>query len=176
MCVVPINIKIDSPKFKVIKDAVHPGMSDVVSVPCGRCLECRQSHINQWIVRIMEEFKAPTTKRAYFITLTYEDKYINQDDGLVNEFGEVTLNYRHHQLYMKKLRKLVNDKSRGIKYFTTGEYGDKTGRPHFHSIIFNASQDEIIKSWHYGNVHFGEVTEASIQYTLKYCLKNLLHV
>jgi hypothetical protein len=70
---------------------------------------------------------------------------------------------------MKRLRK--RHKGAPIKYFTVGEYGETTHRPHFHSIIFNATLEHIEKAWKCGNIHIGDVSDASIRYTLKYALK-----
>lgn len=171
ICIAPIPLKIESLGFKAQK-FLRELQSDIINVPCGRCLNCRRGYINSWVIRLTDEFKAKTTEKAYFLTLTFNDDTLyNSDNGLITEDGEVTLNYRLHQLYMKRLRK--NHKGQKIKYFTVGEYGEQTDRPHFHSIIFNASQQEILDAWQYGNVHFGEFNEATIRYTLKYALKRI---
>lgn len=165
MCVAPVPLKNDTAKHSFNK-AFTGIKSNVINVPCGKCIECRKSHMNGWIFRLINEFKASTTETAYFLTLTYTDENLP-----VTEDGEITLDYRDHQLYMKRLRKsLPNAK---IKYFTVGEYGDRTQRPHFHSIIFNATQNEVLNAWDKGAVHFGEVNEKTIAYTLKYAMKKI---
>lgn len=57
-----------------------------------------------------------------------------------------------------------------IKYYAAGEYGEKKGswRPHYHAIIFNASERNITKSWTLGGVHCVKATEATISYVMKY--------
>lgn len=165
MCVAPIPLKNHTAKHSFNKP-FSGAKSDIINVPCGKCVECRKTHVNGWIFRLSNEFKASTTKQAWFITLTYTD-----DNLPFTEDGEVTLSYRDHQLYMKRLRKSLPGEQ--IKYFTTGEYGDRTDRPHFHSIIFNADQQSIINAWDKGNVHFGEVNEKTIAYTLKYAMKKV---
>lgn len=171
-CVAPIPLKIETIKWSAHKLRRNL-KSDIFNVPCGKCINCRKGYINDWVLRLTNEYKASTTTKAYFVTLTYEDKYLNDPEiGNITEDGEITLNYKHHQDYMKRLRKSYKRKN-NIKYFTVGEYGEQTGRPHFHSIIFNASQQKILDAWHYGNVHFGEFNEATIRYTLKYALKRI---
>lgn len=177
MCITPVPLKMDTIKWKSRKP-LSDIKGDTVNVPCGRCIECRRSYVNQWIFRISNEYKACTTDKAYFLTLTYnDDNLYDPSNGLITDCGEFNLNYKHHQDYIKRLRKSYEKTEKHpIKYFTVGEYGDKSDRPHFHSIIFNADQQNIIDAWGRGNVHFGEVSEASIAYTLKYAVKRLARV
>lgn len=191
MCITPISLQIDSIKFQA-NIPLTASKSRSALVPCGQCIECRGNYINQWVFRLIEEFKSKRTKSAYFITLTYEDAELyNLDNKLISEDGEHTLNYTHFQKFVKRLRKSYSyraknpdtgkmktyyDKVPNIKYFCTGEYGERTDRPHFHAIIFNADQQNILTSWKFGNVHFGGVTEASVRYTLKYAMKKIERV
>lgn len=132
-------------------------------VPCGRCVECMKLRINSWYVRIEEELKI--SKTAHFLTLTYENDKIP-----VTPFGEITLDYRDIQLFIKKLRKRQPETK--IRYFCAGEYGEKTERPHYHIIIFNVLDvNNFAACWTNGFVHVGTVQSESIFYTLKYSLK-----
>lgn len=89
------------------------------------------------------------------------------------------LNKRDLQLFFKRLRKAHESRRlvrkdnlcTSIKYFAVGEYGGKTKRPHYHAIIFNAELELIQPAWKLGNVHYGDVTGASIGYCLKYMCK-----
>lgn len=173
MCVAPIPLKQETSKWKSRK-AFHIAKSDVINVPCGRCVECRKTYINGWVFRLTNELKSSNTLTASFLTLTYDDNALyNPDNHLVTPDGEFTLNYKHHQDWIKRLRKSYGNTKSNIKYFSVGEYGDKSDRPHFHSIIFNADQQNVLDTWGHGNVHFGEVTESSIAYTLKYAYKKI---
>lgn len=49
-----------------------------------------------------------------------------------------------------------------------GEYGGRTARPHYHVILFNAQLDNVEKAWRKGHIHYGDVAQESIGYTLKY--------
>jgi hypothetical protein len=100
---------------------------------------------------------------SYFITLTYDNKYIP-----ISNKGYMNLDKRDIQLFMKRLRKSNTEQ---IKYFICGEYGGKTNRPHYHMIIFNSDITTIQDSWQKGHIHYGQVSEASVGYTLKYMIK-----
>lgn len=136
-------------------------------VPCGKCLVCLSKKRNEWSFRLEQEYKR--SKRAAFITLTYHPRFL-PDDGLSK---------RHFQLFMKRLRKKSKDK---LRYYAVGEYGTKTGRAHYHAIIFNFEGDEkfLQEIWSIdingrrvplGIVHIGKVNSASIRYTTKYCIQ-----
>lgn len=156
MCITPIMLK---------KETVKQAVSDTYfmqKVPCGKCVECKKQRVNSWYVRLMSEMKQCSS--AHFVTMTYDDDCItHSDNGLPN------LDYKDVQKFFKRLRKKQEEK---IKYFLVGEYGSKTGRPHYHAIIFNVNNtSNILEEWKYGFVHIGNVTDASIYYTLKYALK-----
>lgn len=55
-----------------------------------------------------------------------------------------------------------------IKFYGAGEYGTEKFRPHYHAIIFNASEKTILKSWDLGGVHIVKANEATITYVMKY--------
>lgn len=77
------------------------------------------------------------------------------------------------QDFFKRLRKASEkiQSSVPIKYYACGEYGSKTKRPHYHIILFNAKVELIQTTWQKGEVHYGDVSGASIGYTLKYMSK-----
>lgn len=139
----------------------------VIAVPCGKCLGCLSNKRNDWSFRLMQEYKV--SRSAYFVTLTYSDRFVPRC-GVVK---------RHLQLYLKRLRKL----SPRLRYYAVGEYGSKTGRPHYHAIIFNSQEDFIRENWSLldrktgrrvaiGICHIGRVTEASVSYVLKYVVQS----
>lgn len=118
-----------------------------------------------WCLRLEEEHRV--SKSAYFVTLTYDRKHLRTDNSLCK---------RDLQLYLKRLRK--KDETTRIRYYAVGEYGTRTGRPHYHIILFNASsEDDIRNSWldstgqSIGFVHIGKVTSASIAYCTKYVIQ-----
>lgn len=168
MCLTPINLKKETFMQK-LRDTYH-----MQEVPCGRCLECMRQRVDSWHLRLSNQLKS--SKSAYFVTLTYEDLYLP-----FSENGLMSLSVPDFQKFMKRCRKerskrLKKLKDKGVsepavKYFTALEYGEITARPHFHSILFNMPIDIIEQSWKHGHIHVGQVTDASIRYTLKYALK-----
>lgn len=134
-------------------------------VPCSTCPNCRKRKISGWSFRIMEEFKQ--SYNGYFITLTYDTRCVP-----ITESGQMQLCKSDVQKFFKRLRKASTKNGLSfIKYYAVGEYGGRTNRPHYHIIIFNVQRELIQKAWNMGNVHYGEISEASVGYTLKYVCK-----
>lgn len=147
-------------------------------LPCGKCLECRLDYARQWAVRCVHE--SLVHEKNSFITLTYADEHLKNP----------VLDYRDFQLFMKKLRKLTDAE---IGVFVTGEYGERTKRPHWHALIFGwrpadatyfrttDQGDEVYRSetldrtWARGNTEFGSVTFESAGYCARYAAKKLVH-
>lgn len=146
-------------------------------LPCGKCIDCRLEYSRQWAIRCMHE--ASIHPDNIFLTLTYDNEHVPDK-----------LDYRDFQLFMKKLRKITNRK---IGFFVTGEYGEKTKRPHWHAIIFNYrprdskekyktqlgyqvwTSETIDKAWAKGTTEFGSVTMQSAGYCARYAAKKLGH-
>lgn len=113
---------------------------------------------------------------SLFITLTYDPE---------NEPDEISK--KEVQDFIKRLRKHLPD--RKIKYYMTGEYGDKTNRPHYHGIIYNLALSEhrvrrtkrgfsvlqgpLLKAWQKGYVNAGTVSPDSTRYVAEYIHKKL---
>ncbi len=85
-----------------------------------------------------------------------------------------TLEPTHLTNFIKQLRKTTPNK---LKYFACGEYGDQTGRPHYHLIVFNYPNNspvprrEIADIWTRGSTHLGSVTYDSCRYVAGYVQK-----
>ena len=142
-----------------------------VQVPCGQCIGCRLERSRQWAVRIVHE--AQMHERNCFITLTYDNAHYPVNGSL---------DVRHFQLFMKRLRKAYGA---GIRFFHCGEYGEELGRPHYHALLFGldfmdrrmvngsgvARSEELSKLWTDGFSTVGTVTPSSAQYVAQYCTK-----
>lgn len=146
-------------------------------LPCGKCIECRLDYARQWAVRCVHE--SMMHPKNAFVTLTYTDENL-----------PAKLDYSHFQKFMKKLRKLQNDP---MGVFVTGEYGEKTKRPHWHAILFNFEpsdgkykysnhrgdkvyhSDVLEKIWSHGICEYGSVTLQSAGYCARYAAKKLVH-
>lgn len=91
-------------------------------VPCGKCRECRARLARDWKIRLYHH--SLIHGDGIFVTLTYNDDNLEDNN----------LNYRHFQLFMKRLRKRFSSKK--LSFFCAGEYGGKSLRRHFHCLIF----------------------------------------
>lgn len=137
-------------------------------VACGKCPGCVKKRVSNWSFRLVKQGEVSTS--ALFITLTYDNEHVP-----ITPNGFMTLEKTDLQKFFKRLRKQYTD-GRKIKYYGCGEYGSRTSRPHYHIILFNADYAGVAAAWSLegrmlGHVHYGEVTEASIGYTLKYISK-----
>lgn len=134
-------------------------------VPCGRCPACISTRTSNWSFRLLQEEKVATS--AHFLTLTYDTKFIPILDS-----GLLSLRKADLQLFFKRLRKAqCGNGTSPIKYYAVGEYGGKTYRPHYHCILFNAKLELIQDAWRMGHIYYGQVSGASVGYTLKYMCK-----
>jgi len=129
---------------------------------------------------------------SYFVTLTYDDKHVP-----IGNNG-TTHNYQDHKDFIKELKFYEHPKQLekrkeisleelqrerdefkmaperpGLKYFGVCEYGGQTGRTHWHYLLFNiVDTGSINAAWPMGRVHIDECNINTIDYTLKYMLKN----
>lgn len=157
---------------RIVKNLDKRKFPDGLLVPCGRCMNCRLQKREEWVMRIIHEYNY--WEGAMFITLTYNDESLPPNSSLIK--GDL-------QKFFKRLRKNIHP--RKIKYFACGEYGEQSGRPHYHCIIYGLdylSDDDWVSikvSWPYcdwpslGNSPFGTVTPQSIRYTVSYIEKSI---
>jgi len=148
-----------------------------LTIPCGQCVGCRLERSRQWAVRCVHE--ASLHEDNCFITLTYNNESLPEDGSL---------NKKHFQDFMKRLRKKFKNKK--IRYYHCGEYGDKNFRPHYHAIIFGLEFDDqklftvtngeklytseiLEKLWPFGFSTIGTVTFESAAYVARYVMKKV---
>lgn len=113
-----------------------------------------------------------------FLTLTYSDETVPTN---------YSLNLRHVQLFIKRLRKSLPQR---IRFYLCGEYGDQLGRPHYHAIIFNHdfpdktlfkringkahyTSDLLTNLWKQGHATTADVTYESAAYCARYVTKKI---
>lgn len=165
-----------SGKRPIVFNRAH-GYSDLeVTVPCGQCIGCRLEKSRQWAMRCTHE--AALYPENSFITLTYDDDHLPDD---------LSVDVRHFQLFMKRLRKRHGS---GIRFFHCGEYGEQLGRPHYHACLFNFDfqdkalfsvrdenryfiSDDLMGLWPYGFSIIGDLTFESAAYTARYITKKV---
>lgn len=149
-------------------------------VPCGKCRICQINKSKEWASRCMAE--ATLYSSNYFLTLTYSDENLPEN---------FSLRKKHLQDFNKRLREYyrVRYNHVGIRFYSSGEYGDNTFRPHYHGCYFNLPindlklykvsktgfvyyNSELINSlWGFGFVVIGDVTPASAAYVARYVAK-----
>jgi len=147
-----------------------------VLVPCGQCMSCRITYQRQWATRMVHESKMHD--QTCFLTLTINDE---------NRRPDHSLDQRHMQLFLKRLRKSLGSKK--IVYYYASEYGENTQREHYHAIIFgympedrkqvsrNKQGDPLYQSeslnalWKLGHVTIGNFNLTTAEYCAKYVTK-----
>ena len=151
-----------------------------IHVPCGRCRPCRINRAQEWADRMIHE--ASQHEHNAFITLTYDDDFLQEE-----------ITKREAQLFLKRLRQHI---AKPIRYFLAGEYGEETGRAHYHAAIFNfetcgkcrvctklyrlrgKTPEEgtdcyaLEQAWPYGRIDAGTVEPASARYIADYLQKD----
>lgn len=186
-------------------------------IACGKCLACRLQKARETAVRCVHE--ASMFERNCFVTLTYSDDHIGDGRLDYSHFQKFVKDVRNHRfqglldslfpnVVQEAQRKLWrslpksrrDELYRGIKMsvLVTGEYGDKTKRPHWHAIFFNWRPydllllrtnelgDKIYRSdlvdriWGRNDSsvkpnEIGDVTFRSAGYVARYATKKLVH-
>lgn len=107
-----------------------------IEVPCGKCVECRNTYYNSILQRSIVE---SLTSYVYFITLTYDNRHIpslslpNGKTVYFSDYGDI------QNLFKRLRRHKVLD--RDFRYLVALEYGDRRHRPHSHLLLFVARLD-----------------------------------
>ena len=158
-----------------------------IQVPCGRCIGCRLEYARVWGLRCWHE--SLLYDNNCFLTLTYDDDHLPDWHSLDRD---------HFTNFIKRLREYVRIRCIKekiplikIRYFGCGEYGDKSQRPHYHSIIFNFdfpdkkflgfnkngdmlyTSNLLTSLWPYGLHSIGGVSFKSASYVARYVMKKI---
>lgn len=115
-----------------------------------------------------------------FLTCTYDDEHHSKLNG-------GSLDFTHHTLFLKRLRR--NFTTNSIRFYGVGEYGERSGRAHFHYILYGfptctgarcKGEDRRYycqacliarEAWGKGHILLGDVTKDSISYVAGYVTK-----
>lgn len=126
-------------------------------IPCGHCVECRNSTRSQWSIRLaleMQNCHRQGWKMAFF-TLTYDDEHLPhlpyhclsgegiEHHSVISEYGEITgsdipcFDREHVKNFVLSLRKWLhrNYGITAVKYLIASDIGRDTKRPHYHGLI-----------------------------------------
>ncbi len=137
-------------------------------VPCGKCQGCRRKNRRAWVGRMLLEQSAH--QESSFVTLTYDPEHLpiiySPEDG---EWIP-TLVKLHPRSFIRAVRKMGFE----VRYFGSGEYGEKGQRPHYHLILFGLGPGAIEvfqQAWTKGFVSAYEANARTMSYVAKYPLK-----
>ncbi len=170
-CYHPVEVAIRRKSF-YSKAGVHA----LQVVPCGTCVGCRAEQARQWAVRMMHESRMHHS--SVFVTLTYDDRRMPANGSLCP---------KDFQGFLKRLRKT---QERSISFYGCGEYGERTGRAHYHALLFGVEfldcdssavsskygawrSQALDNVWAMGRTEGGSVTMASASYVAGYIGKKV---
>ena len=107
-----------------------------VEYGCGQCLPCRINKRREWTARLVLEMSTYASPTAFF-TLTYAPEWLPADGSVVPADIED---------FRRKLRYVLGS---GFRYYFVAEYGERTGRPHYHGLLFGVvpSLSVIERAW-----------------------------
>lgn len=167
---------------------------------CNRCASCDRRKVIQKAARTHNEaiYAHNLGLPIAFCTLTIDDDHMTfGPDGRPVLDGEVFTGF------MKRLRSNIDAmpdnliRSGDVRFVAVGEYGDKTGRPHWHIFFFGfppcdngTTRGDLMKvrleccwqcrliqrSWAQGNIRLEVVRDpaAAARYVVGYMLKDML--
>jgi len=105
-----------------------------------------------------------------FVTLTYDKDKLDE-----KEYWKIdSLCPKDLQDFLKRLRRRVSPCP--VRFFGCGEYGEESGRAHFHLAIFGLGPEDaeqIDAAWGNGFSFTGELTHDSAQYVAGYVTKKM---
>lgn len=186
------TMDIDALTFSgILNSATGELDTDVVQIPCGKCIGCRLQYSQEWADRItIESMMYPDS--SWFITFTYDDEHLPFGSMLCN--GDIFPSVNNDDVtrlldaIRQKFHRLGHD---GIRYYGAAEYGDKSMRPHYHFCFFNLliseydlkpykrniqgdqlyNVDWLADLWGKGFVVVGKLNWKTAAYTARYVLK-----
>lgn len=156
---------VEEPAYESMQCTRPISLGDTTELyPCGKCLLCRAARAREWTIRTRHEL-ATQNCGANFTTLTYSPENLPANASL--DRGDLTR-------FFKRLRK----RGYNFRYYASGEYGEKTHRPHYHVIIiWKDSENKLFRNvavnsaWRLGSVDWKPCTTETIAYTASYIKK-----
>lgn len=145
-----------------------------LTIPCGRCPECRRKYRSQWRLRLLLEASCQSLRDCLFCTFTFDDKYLDSSKK------GTSLDRSTAASYLRRFRDNLR-KTLGVypRYFAVSELGSNTERYHFHAILWfprgslrRISYDSIKNCWKFGFSWVSPVrSRGAFNYVTKYILK-----
>lgn len=129
-------------------------------------MPCRIRAAKVWGARIQLEMAGYAEN--VFITATYAPECLPP---------EGSLHKKQFSGFIKRLRSRIAEKvGMRFRFFACGEYGSRTGRAHYHAILFGVglwAEPEIKASWPFGFVSIAPCDGGVGNYVSGYCVKKL---
>lgn len=172
-----------------------------VTIPCGRCRECKIRKKREWALRC--EHEASLHLENTWLYLSYDDKHLPHRGSLCKpDLQKFLKDLRAWESYEANVCRCGSrpqcflgecprrrNNYRHFKFFACGEYGPSDGRPHYHVLLFGfAFPDQVRfaerdgktvynsdllenRLWKKGFTEIGDVNFDSIAYCAKYVAK-----
>lgn len=155
-----------------------------ITVPCGRCMECRLRKKRAWALRCEHEASLHT-ENCWF-ALTYDNKSLPENGSLRRkDLSDFLKRLRSQEAYDADDKKRTE---RRFKFFACGEYGGRFDRPHYHVLLFgydftdkkrtvirNGYQqyesETLTERWGKGICEIGTISSDGFGYLAKYVTK-----
>lgn len=135
-------------------------------VGCGDCIPCRARAAKIWANRIVFEMR--DYAENIFVTLTYDDEHLP---------AEGSLHKKSFSAFIKRLRRRLDYHiGAHFRFFACGEYGTRTGRAHYHAILFGVgtwAHTTIQECWAQGFVQTLPADGGAGAYVAGYVVKKL---
>lgn len=142
-----------------------------VTVPCGKCVGCKEREKLEWMTRL--QFESRCCETPFFVTLTYSPENLPFD-----EYGNPCVSKRDCQLFLRRLKDICKPLGASIRYFLCSEYGSNFLRPHYHMVLFGFPstllnvQHILFRCWDKGFVDVGLLKDGGASYVCKYIVNS----
>lgn len=161
--------------------------SKAMSVDCGHCRACRLKRTNEWSLRLKHQ-GSTINHNVLIVTLTYDSNHVPygytlRPDHLQDFHKRLRINIdRGYYVTLEGKRVYHNLPKIKYKYYASGEYGERYGRPHYHLAIFGLDMRYkriIWESWRMCDYNYGYDCELirdpdkGYRYVAGYCRKKL---
>lgn len=123
----------DMTLFSLVNEETGESLPLYNAVPCGNCVVCQDIKRSKTSNRCI--LQSCVSGKPFFLTLTINDENLYH-------FRERTQKVQEMQKFLKRLRKRlictygIDFKETPLKYVIVSEYGSKSGRFHFHALIW----------------------------------------
>lgn len=151
-----------------------------LNVPCGRCPPCGIENGRMLGVRCVHEaqiVQEETGLGSVMCTLTFDDAHLPDDRSASKPFA---------QAWLQRVRDIIGP----FRYLLVAEYGGRTGRVHYHCLLFGVDFADrvpfqmrthgmawrcplLTRLWPYGATEFYDLNLKNASYCTRYAVKQV---